>query len=99
MSEDLGLAPANETHDLAPNRGQSEVLSVIRHTIAPGKEPEYEAWLREIVPIAATARGAPRRERHPAPCGLTHIHDRAAFRRARALAAVACLERAQTARS
>ena len=33
------------------------MLSVIRHTIVPGKEPEYEAWLREIVPIAATAEG------------------------------------------
>ena len=57
MSEDLSLAPANETHDLAPNCGQSEVLSVVRHTIVPGKEPEDQAWLREIVPIAATAEG------------------------------------------
>ncbi len=57
MSEDLGLAPVNETHALAPHRGQSEVLSVIRHTVVPGKEQEYEAWLREIVPIAETAEG------------------------------------------
>ena len=57
MSEDLSLAPVNETHALAPHRGQSEVLSVIRHTVVPGKEQEYQAWLREIVPIAETAEG------------------------------------------
>ena len=39
------------------NRGQSEVVSVIRHTVASGKELEYETWLREIVLIAVTASG------------------------------------------
>jgi antibiotic biosynthesis monooxygenase (ABM) superfamily enzyme len=39
------------------NRSQPEVVSVIRHTVASGKELAYETWLREIVPIAVTASG------------------------------------------
>jgi uncharacterized protein len=41
----------------SPARGQSVVVSVIRHTVMPGKDQEYEAWLSEIVPIAANAEG------------------------------------------
>ena len=41
----------------SPARGQSVVVSVIRHTVIPGKDQEYEAWLREIVPIAGNAEG------------------------------------------
>jgi uncharacterized protein len=37
--------------------GQSVVVSVIRHTVIPGKDKEYEAWLREIVTITAHAEG------------------------------------------
>jgi uncharacterized protein len=33
------------------------VVSVIRHTVLPGKDEEYEAWLREIGPIAGNAAG------------------------------------------
>jgi antibiotic biosynthesis monooxygenase (ABM) superfamily enzyme len=40
---------------LAP--GQSTVVCVIRHTVMPGKDQEYEAWLREILPIAGGAEG------------------------------------------
>jgi antibiotic biosynthesis monooxygenase (ABM) superfamily enzyme len=40
-----------------PARGQSVVVSVIRHTVTPGKDVEYEAWLREIVPVAGKAEG------------------------------------------
>lgn len=41
----------------SPARRQSVVVSVIRHTVMPGKDQEYEAWLREIVPIAQNAEG------------------------------------------
>jgi antibiotic biosynthesis monooxygenase (ABM) superfamily enzyme len=41
----------------SPARGQSAVVCVIRHTIIPGKDVEYEAWLREIVPVAGSAEG------------------------------------------
>jgi len=32
--------------------GPSEVISVIRHQVRPGQEAAYEAWTREVVPIA-----------------------------------------------
>jgi uncharacterized protein len=35
----------------------SEVVSVIRHEIRPGSEQAYEAWTRDIVPIAQTFPG------------------------------------------
>jgi uncharacterized protein len=41
----------------SPVRGQSVVVSVIRHTVIPGKDQEYEAWLREIASIAGNAEG------------------------------------------
>ena len=54
----LDLAPTGEQQTTpSPARGQSEVVSVIRHTVIPGKEPEYEAWLHQIVPIASKAEG------------------------------------------
>src|SRR3954451_12924470 len=58
MRKDLDVTPSEE-EAAAPSshRGQSEVLSVIRHTVLAGKEQKYEAWLRAIVPIAATAEG------------------------------------------
>jgi antibiotic biosynthesis monooxygenase (ABM) superfamily enzyme len=40
-----------------PVRGRSVVVSVSRHTVIPGKDEEYEAWLREIVVIAGNAEG------------------------------------------
>jgi uncharacterized protein len=55
-SMDLALA-GKEQAIPSPARGQSVVLSVIRHTVIPGKDQEYEAWLREIVPIAGNAEG------------------------------------------
>jgi uncharacterized protein len=42
---------------LSPARGQSVVVCVNRHTVIPGKDQEYEAWLREIVPVAGNAEG------------------------------------------
>lgn len=57
MSENLDMASSNENPAAPPSRGQSEVVSVIRHTVMAGKEQEYEAWLREIVPIAGSAQG------------------------------------------
>jgi uncharacterized protein len=41
----------------SPARGQSVVVSVSRHTVMPGKQQEYEAWLRHMVPIAGKAEG------------------------------------------
>ena len=41
----------------SPARGRSVVVSVMRHTVLPGKDQEYEAWLREVVPIAGNADG------------------------------------------
>ena len=35
----------------------SEVTSVIRHSIKEGEQAAYEAWLREIVPVAAAFPG------------------------------------------
>jgi hypothetical protein len=35
----------------------SEVTSVIRHTVRPGKQADYEAWLRKIVPLASSHPG------------------------------------------
>jgi len=35
----------------------SEVVSVIRHEVRPGGEAAYEAWTREVVPIAQTFPG------------------------------------------
>src|SRR5947209_7280951 len=54
----LELAPTEKQQAIpSPAHGQSEVVSVIRHTVIRGKEQEYEAWLHEIVPIAANAEG------------------------------------------
>src|SRR6266851_5200586 len=39
------------------NRGESEVTSVIHHDVKLGAEDQYEAWLREITPIAKTFKG------------------------------------------
>jgi antibiotic biosynthesis monooxygenase (ABM) superfamily enzyme len=41
----------------SPARGQSMVVSVNRHTVIPGKDQEYEAWLREVIPVAGKAAG------------------------------------------
>src|SRR5208283_186942 len=58
MMSSVDLAPTDEEQAIpSPSRGQSEVVSVIRHTVMPGMEQEYEAWLREIVPIASKAEG------------------------------------------
>ncbi len=35
----------------------SEVVSVIRHEVRPGHETAYEAWTREVLPIARTFDG------------------------------------------
>jgi antibiotic biosynthesis monooxygenase (ABM) superfamily enzyme len=37
--------------------GPSEVVSIIRHEIRPGSEADYEAWTRDVVPIAQTFPG------------------------------------------
>ena len=55
-SMDLALAEKKQAIP-SPARGQSVVVSVIRHTVIPGKDQEYEAWLRDIVPIAGNAEG------------------------------------------
>jgi uncharacterized protein len=41
----------------SPARGQSVVVSVIRHTVMPGKDQQYEAWLREMLGVAGNAQG------------------------------------------
>jgi uncharacterized protein len=52
------LAPAGMKQAIpSPPRGQSVVVCVIRHTVIPGKDREYEAWLREVVPITGNAEG------------------------------------------
>ncbi len=54
----MDLALAGEKQAIrSPARGQSMAVSVMRHTVLPGKDEEYEAWLREIVPIAGNAEG------------------------------------------
>jgi uncharacterized protein len=55
-SVDLALAGEKQAIP-SPARGQSVVVSVIQHAVMPGKDQEYEAWLREVVPIAGTAQG------------------------------------------
>jgi uncharacterized protein len=55
-SMDLDLAGKKQAIPSAA-RGQSAVVSVIRHTVIQGKDQEYEAWLREIVPMAGNAEG------------------------------------------
>jgi antibiotic biosynthesis monooxygenase (ABM) superfamily enzyme len=35
----------------------AEVVSVIRHRVRPGHQPDYEAWTRDIVPIAQQFEG------------------------------------------
>ena len=35
----------------------TEVVSVIRHDVRPGHELQYEAWTREVLPIARTFEG------------------------------------------
>lgn len=37
--------------------GRSEVVSVIRHEVRPDSDAAYEAWIREVVPIAQTFPG------------------------------------------
>lgn len=41
----------------SPPEKHSEVTSVVRHTVRPGKQAAYEAWLREIVPLASQSPG------------------------------------------
>jgi uncharacterized protein len=54
----VDLAPAGEKQAApSPAREQSVVVSVSRHTVIQGKDQEYEAWLREIVPIVGSAEG------------------------------------------
>jgi uncharacterized protein len=55
-SVDLGLTGKKQASP-SPARGQSMVVSVIRHAVTPGKDQDYDAWLREIVPIAANTEG------------------------------------------
>ena len=35
----------------------TEVVSVLRHDVRPGHELQYEAWTREVLPIARTFEG------------------------------------------
>ncbi|MBV8398967.1 MAG: antibiotic biosynthesis monooxygenase [Acetobacteraceae bacterium] len=44
------LAPADET-------SPTDVTSVIRHTVRQTEQDQYEAWLREIVPLALRFEG------------------------------------------
>jgi len=37
--------------------GRSEVVSVIRHEVRPDSDAAYEAWIRDVVPIAQTFPG------------------------------------------
>jgi uncharacterized protein len=39
------------------NSGKSEVISVIHHDVRSGVEGQYEAWLKEITPIAQRFQG------------------------------------------
>ena len=39
------------------SRDPSAVTSVIRHTVRAGSESRYEAWLKEVTPIAQTFPG------------------------------------------
>jgi antibiotic biosynthesis monooxygenase (ABM) superfamily enzyme len=48
----MSLAEAKSAPD-----EHSEVTSVVRHTVRPGKQEAYEAWLREIVPLASHSPG------------------------------------------
>jgi antibiotic biosynthesis monooxygenase (ABM) superfamily enzyme len=38
-------------------QSQNAVVSVIRHDVIPGHEQEYEAWTREVLPIAEAFPG------------------------------------------
>lgn len=40
-----------------PEPGLSEVTAVISHTVKTGLEDQYEAWLKEITPLAKTFQG------------------------------------------
>jgi uncharacterized protein len=37
--------------------GDHHVTAVIAHLLKPGREKEYEAWMREIIPVAKTFPG------------------------------------------
>jgi antibiotic biosynthesis monooxygenase (ABM) superfamily enzyme len=68
-------------------RDPPAVTSVIRHTVKAGSESRYEAWLKEVTPIAQTRPQV--RELHPAAKGVAQLHDRAALRYDRAYRGVA----------
>jgi antibiotic biosynthesis monooxygenase (ABM) superfamily enzyme len=55
-SADLALA-AKEPATPSPARSRSVAVCVIRHSVMPGHEAAYEAWLREIVGVAGNAEG------------------------------------------
>ena len=47
----------SDVHDTEPDLAPYSVASVIQHTIRPGAQEAYEAWLRKIVPVARTFEG------------------------------------------
>ena len=51
--------PVVGTNQAIPSsaRGQSVVVSVLRHTVMPEKDQEYGSWLGEIAPIADNVEG------------------------------------------
>src|SRR5690349_20261694 len=49
--------PAGATRTTIDTSGTAEVVSVIRHDVRPGSEGVYEAWTREVVPVAQTFPG------------------------------------------
>lgn len=63
---DLALAGKKQAIP-SPARGQSMVVSVIRHTVRPGKDQEYGAWLRVLVAIAGNAEGRRQQRGRPSP--------------------------------
>ena len=52
-----GLGAGSRPYASALNCGRSEVTSVIHHSVRPGAEGQYEAWLRRIIPIAGGFEG------------------------------------------
>jgi uncharacterized protein len=54
----VNLDPAAKEQAAPPSdRGQPVVVSVSRHSVVPGKEAEYEIWLREVILAARNAEG------------------------------------------
>lgn len=43
--------------DPTPDPTESHVTAVIAHLLKPGREAAYEAWMREIIPVAKTFPG------------------------------------------